>query len=225
MAAGDPIDSYVEFFKISKIKQEDFLATGLSLVKFIHPVVANCYWEYLKKIINEKKVLVPIRGYGRHWKTDNRYEKLYENLGICIQMDKANNSFPASTISRLSGFSTKKASKDKTLITNYQVSHIFGRTHNVFCFTAPWNIAYVPKIFDPLTGHEAKGELANEFAALFRQKASELFTPQIEDFNEIMKTYRAGIKAALEHIDDTDKFKVNVLSNFSEIAPACIDKG
>ena len=100
---------------------------------------------------------------------------------------------------------------------NYQVSHIFGRTHNVFCFTAPWNIAYVPKIFDPLTGHETSGDLKDKFSNLFVNKAHKLFGDQIKEFNAIMLDYSPRIKNALNEIKADKKFTANVESNFLPI--------
>lgn len=56
----------------------------------------------------------------------------------------------------------------------------------MFCFTAPWNIVYKPKILDPFTGHEAKGDLVSEYTAIFKTKGFKLFEPLIEDFNNLM---------------------------------------
>lgn len=47
---------------------------------------------------------------------------------------------------------------------------MFGRTKNIYAFTAPWNIVYMPKILDPFTGHEAKGEMVDEYRMLFQKQ-------------------------------------------------------
>lgn len=211
------LDSYIELFNLLKIDKEQFLTAGLSLVKFIGDEEACKSWKVLKRNI-DSKTAVPIRGYGRNFKTVNPYKDLYEKLNISIEVDKANNSFPTDTISALSIYSkSKDAPGSKTQITNYQVSHIFGRTHNVYCFTAPWNIAYVPKIFDPLTGHEAKGDLAKRFSDSFQKTAYGKFEDQIKEFNSIMDGLRDPIATALNSTSFTKKFKQNVLSNFAKI--------
>ncbi len=35
-----------------------------------------------------------------------------------------------------------------------------------------WNIVYIPKIIDPLTGHEAKGILSMNLPKLFKNSAT-----------------------------------------------------
>lgn len=210
-------DSYCEFLRKCKITDTKFLEVGVELMKFIDRDIAKKRWDQLKYQI-ENEVTVPIRGYGRNAQGSKIYQNLYSELGIKIEIDQANNKFPTRVISELSSYS-KSASIDenKTSITNYQVSHIFGRTHNVFCFTAPWNIAYVPKIFDPLTGHETKGDLKVKFSKLFVNRAHELFGDQIKDFNTIMCAYSSRITDALTEIDADAKFRANVESNFSAI--------
>ena len=36
-------------------------------------------------------------------------------------------------------------------------------TKNALTFNAPWNIVYMPKLFDPFTGHESKGDITKKF--------------------------------------------------------------
>lgn len=84
---------------------------------------------------------------------------------------------------RLTGL---KRNKD---IYNYQVSHIWGHTKNVFMFEAPWNVCYTPKIMDPFTGHETKGMWPAEYQKLFIEKVYDLYRPFIEEYNDILIQY------------------------------------
>jgi hypothetical protein len=77
---------------------------------------------------------------------------------------------------------------NKTIF-NYQISHVYGRTKNVYCFTAPRNTIFIPKIIDPFTGHEAKGSFVNEFQLLMRNKIQAKFIESINEYNELMKLY------------------------------------
>ena len=74
--------------------------------------------------------------------------------------------------------------KNKKEIINYQVSHIFGKTKNIYAFTAPWNFIYLPKIMDPLTGHEAQGYLKERF--------------QFELEKRVVKIIENGLKIIIE---------------------------
>ena len=101
----------------------------------------------------------------------------------------------------MTGFSKTKNAK-YNLIKNYQVSHIFGRTKNIYLFTAPWNIAYLPKIVDPFSGHEAKGEMAKEFQKLLKLNTYNRFKNLIEDYNQIISTsnFQEKINEYIENI-------------------------
>ncbi len=72
---------------------------------------------------------------------------------------------------------------------NYQISHLFGRTKNPLLFTAPWNIAYIPKYLDPFTGHESQGTTSREFKQIFNRLLSEKFKEYIQDYNQFIAVY------------------------------------
>jgi hypothetical protein len=91
------------------------------------------------------------------------------------------------------------------LIRNYQVSHIFGRTRNVYAFTAPWNIAYVPKIIDPFTGHEATGQLINEYKIQFQNQSYTRFKTMIDEFNKIMGELLYKVDGYLMELEKLEK--------------------
>lgn len=46
-------------------------------------------------------------------------------------------------------------------------------------FEAPWNICYTPKIIDPFTGHESKGDLPEEFQEYFLKYAQKKYKKYI----------------------------------------------
>ncbi|RLA42690.1 MAG: hypothetical protein DRR42_22980 [Gammaproteobacteria bacterium] len=102
-----------------------------------------------------------------------------------MKKDSTNNAEPTKIIRELTGYSKTKSTKHES-IRNYQISHIFGRTKNIYAFTAPWNIVYMPKMLDPFTGHEAKGDLIDEYTVLFQNQGYNKFAALIEEFNEII---------------------------------------
>jgi hypothetical protein len=57
----------------------------------------------------------------------------------------------------------------------------------MYLFEAPWNIVLVPKILDPLTGHEAKGDLAKDFRYAFQCRIYDKFEEFIDDYNRIIE--------------------------------------
>ena len=58
-----------------------------------------------------------------------------------VTKDSTNNAEPAKIIRELTGCSKIKNARHEP-IRNYQISHIFGRTKNVFAFTAPCSLEY-----------------------------------------------------------------------------------
>ena len=134
------MDSYERFMTRFNIDKYELYEFGINetILPPIDLVAEN--WENLKKrIFNNGKV--SIRGYGRDAKGTALYLGLYKNLfnNGNVKKDATNNVEPQKIISRLTGY------KRNINLLNYQVSHIFGRTKNIFLFEAPWNIAFIPK--------------------------------------------------------------------------------
>lgn len=177
-------DSYERFFSNGYISKEAFFQFGLNETIYAPYDKAEAEWESLKQRINSNGTAY-IRGFGRDASGTHLfiafYAKLFKNSNI--QKDPTNNYAPSRLIRDLTGYSKTPNSKFES-IRNYQISHVFGRTKNVLAFTAPWNIVYMPKLLDPFTGHEAKGEMAAEFAELFKKNCFERFGELIEDFNK-----------------------------------------
>lgn len=179
-------DAYIQFFDEGYISKEQFFNFGLKETIYSSYDKAEIEWNLLKnRIYSNEKVF--IRGFGRDASGTHLFQAFYERLlnNYHVEKDPTNNSEPAKLIRALTGYSKTKSSKLE-LIRNYQISHVFGRTKNVFAFTAPWNIVYMPKILDPFTGHEAKGDMIDEYTFLFQKQCYDNFEKFIEEFNEIM---------------------------------------
>lgn len=173
-------DSYDMFLETFNIDRKDIIKFGLEKSIYIKDEVANKNWNELKNKINKREKIY-IRGYGRDAKGTFIFSNLYKYVyGIEIIKDPTNNSKPQKLIQDLTGL---KRNRD---IHNYQVSHVFGRTKNPYCFLAPWNIVYVPKVIDPFTGHESKGKLSDIYKFEFKNYVYEKYKDMILEFNEMM---------------------------------------
>lgn len=215
------IDSY-ELFLSKYVSKDDFFNFGLSETIYINDDKVKDYWELLKKNIKDDKP-VPIRGFGRDAKGTNLFVDFYAEVfsNSNVFKDSTNNHNPSKIIQDLTAL---KKGKD---IRNYQISHIFGRTKNIYTFTAPWNIVFKPKILDPFTGHEAKGDMVKEYQELFFNQSYKRFKNYIEDYNELITSHilTTKIENYLDKIQnslsekDFKKFKIALLSELSPIQP------
>ena len=94
----------------------------------------------------------------------------------------------------------KKKNVEKDILTNYQISHLFGKTKNPLLFNCSWNIAYIPKYLDPFTGHETRGEHSHAFKAIFKNKVEERFMNYIVDYNDFIKKHvEPNLQEALDN--------------------------
>jgi hypothetical protein len=194
-------DSYQNFFETFNINKDELYEFGIR--ETILPPIdqVTLIWEELKKkIINNEKVT--IRGYGRDAKGTNMYTDLYKHLfnNENVQKDPTNNAVPQKIISQLTGY------KRNVNLFNYQVSHIYGKTKNIFLFEAPWNIAFVPKIIDPFTGHETKGLWPEEYQARFIEFATDRYINFIDEYNELISSPEI-VQGILEYINNLKRFE------------------
>ncbi|SFC42097.1 hypothetical protein [Bacillus sp. UNCCL81] len=182
--------------EITKLYKDEKSITIDDLTEFglTHTILIDYYlvkqdWDQLISEINTVKQTAYIRGYGRDSKNTHKFEKFYrEVFGITVKKDGTNNDKPKRRIAKR----FKDQSQDKLL--NYQVSHVFERTKNPYAFLALWNVTYVPKLIDPLTGHESEKEdyktkFENEWKMMIYNKYSDL----IEEFNKKMEEKREDI--------------------------------
>ncbi len=222
------LDSYERFFSKGLVSKDQLFEFGLSETIYVDMKIATDAWGRLKdKILFGEEVF--IRGFGRNAGGTYLFQKFYSNLlgNKNVVKDPTNNSEPTRLLREWTGFS-KSGGKNYKPIRNYQVSHVFGRTKNVYCFTAPWNIVYVPKLIDPFTGHEAKGSYVDEYSGLFQKETFKRFMPLVEDFNRIVtgpdflanKTTTLNRMAYDKDISTKDFKKLKNAINF-EFSPIC----
>lgn len=224
------LDSYERLFSSNLLNKDQLFRFGISETIFVDVETATREWELLKERIRSGNK-VYIRGFGRNAKGSHLFQKLYSvyfgNENVIT--DPSNNMMPTRLLREWTGYSKTKSNRYK-LIKNYQACHIFGRTKNVFLFTAPWNIAYVPKIVDPLTGHEAHGPYAEEYSARFKDHAFKLFSNLIEEYNTIITCplFMNTVEKAAQEISDQenlsdierDRLLSSVKFEFSELKNA-----
>ena len=221
------LDSYKKLFDKGLITKEKLFDFGLSETIYVDLDTAEHEWEKLKdKILYEEKVF--IRGFGKNARGSHLFTKFYTNLlgNKNISIDSTNNAEPTKMLKEWTGYS-KNGGINFKHIRNYQVAHVFGRTKNVYCFTAPWNTVYLPKIIDPFTGHEAKGTYVDEYTALFQKSTYDKFKPLIDDFNSIItdKEFISNIKTTLDLMNDDknisskdiEKLKTSIHNEFMPI--------
>ena len=215
------LDSYDRFIRHFGISKEDLFDFGLTETIYPAPEQVERSWTDLKRRIMTGKP-VYIRGYGRDAHGTQLYTDFYAMLlgNPNVKKDPTNNLRPQNIISELTGF------KRNVTLFNYQVSHIFGRTKNVFLFEAPWNIVFVPKLIDPFTGHETKGPWPVEYQRLFLQDAKRRYREYIEDYNDIIRrlaipeqirTYTQSLSGTLSR-KALEQFQADALAELS-----CID--
>ena len=217
-------DSYINFLKTFKISDDKFVEYGLKDIIFIPKDKASSEWEILKKKVYSNQE-VYIRGMGRDAASTGYMLEIHNSLfgNSNIKKDPSNNTHPTKILENLTGFSKRK-SKNTNLISNYQVSHIFGHTKNALMFMAPWNIVYIPKLFDPFSGHESKGELTQTFTSKLKEITYEKFKVQIDDYNSIVNNSKfiSSLNSSIENLKSnnsevSDKLLNSIKDEFSEI--------
>jgi hypothetical protein len=85
----------------------------------------------------------------------------------------------------------------------------------------------MPKMLDPFTGHEAKGEMIDEYTSLFQKQGYNQFARLIDEFNEIItnQSFQEKLRGCLEDLSadesfdnkDIDKLKKAVYNEFMPI--------
>lgn len=200
-------DSYQIFFE-QCVSKERLFRFGLDETILCTDASVGPAWRDLKhRAFNNGEVY--IRGFGRNSSGSHLFQQLYSYAlsNENVKIDPTNNKVPTEVLREYTGFS-KVRNKKYSQLRNYQVSHVFGRTKNIFAFSAPWNIVYIPKILDPFTGHEAKGEAVKEFTKLFQRMVYDRFKEEIEDFNAIMtdQSFINKIGGALTKMKNSGKY-------------------
>jgi hypothetical protein len=215
-------DSYQRFFDSCEITRKQFFEFGLQETIFADPESARLEWSKLKhRVASDSEVYM--RGFGKNSVNSSLYVDLYGYVikNKKVRIDKNNNTEPTKLIRSLTGYSKTPSTKYK-LLRNYQISHVFGRTKNIYAFTAPWNIVYVPKILDPFTGHEAKGTMIDEYTHLFQRHVFERFKPLIAEFNDLMTSdvFKERVSLYLTNLEGDAKISASAITNLKRSVAA-----
>jgi hypothetical protein len=66
----------------------------------------------------------------------------------------------------------------------------------------------MPKMLDPFTGHEAKGDMIDEYTILFQKQGYKQFAKLIDDFNEIISNpnFIEKLNYCLDELGRDDSF-------------------
>ena len=142
-------------------------------------------------------------------------KKLWEFAEDSMYMiDEEKDKAPSSTLNKYTKYTKNKDHKSKNILFNYQVSHVFGKTLNCYAFTAPWNIVYLPKVLDPFTGHESKGELTEQFTEKLQEFVKLNYREQIREFNKTMEDLAPKVKQFKKEIKKEGNIKEDTLKQF-----------
>jgi len=202
-------DAYEQFFQL--LPKETFFNFGINNIITIDNGNVYYQWKELLRKINNFDDNLYVRDFGRNGNENNNVKKLYKEVfNIDIKFDPTNNAKPKQLLQTFTEYEVNKT------IFNYQISHIFGNTKNVYCFTAPWNIVFIPKMIDPLTGHEAKGDYVKEFQILFKKYIFQKFNREIMEYNEIINKLYPKIELWVDK-NILEKKKESYLKEFKEI--------
>ena len=243
MMNDNELDGYKLFFEkvFPNMSDTDILNelwnfANTSLHKIEYPEAEEA-WNDLKQSIDERSKGINKRGNTVYVRTfGNKKDRESEELLRCfykhvygidfIKIDKSNNQKPTSVLQKYTDYSKKNSNKKKKLV-NYQISHIFGKTLNCYAFAAPWNVIYLPKILDPLTGHESKGIFTREFTKKLQKMMLENYKDMIVEYNEKMeytfmdkiKSFKFQKEGLITEFgkDRVEKFFGEIDKNFSKI--------
>lgn len=180
------MDAYLKLIEDLGITEEEFAEIGMNNFLPIDYELKKKQWEENKmKLFNANSVLA-IRNYGQQGRNTKLFIDLYSFMFNCeIKIDPNNNSFPTQILKHNTPYRKNSKSKNSKFIPiyNYQISHLFGRTKNPLLFTALWNLAYIPRYFDPFTGHESKGQISERIQNTFKKTIVLKNQEFIDDYN------------------------------------------
>lgn len=182
------IDSYVEFInKFCDNSNKTFMEYGISKCIFCEDTKE--LKEHMNKIWDGKLLKCRFIG-NKVAKSSDNYKSWMENnltytfynevLKLTVSPDGSNNTEVKKMINNCEY--VKKEQK----ILNFTISHIFGRTKNIFAFTAPWNVVYVPHMFDQLTTGKGNGQLVQIFETMLKYECIKKYRHEIKEFNKKM---------------------------------------
>jgi hypothetical protein len=200
-------DSYEDFISHFGISRDKFFEYGLQAMISVSTATTKAYWEKLVNDIANKNP-VTIRSFGRNGKGSVYFQEfIHFALGIDIadiHIDPSNNTEPTRMLEEATGYHKEGPTRD---IQNYQVSHIFGKVKNPYMFVNPWNVVWMPKLFDPFTGHESSTNWSLPFQEVLQKQIISQFRPFIVEYNDIMDSLNIPEKILLFSKEHSDYFK------------------
>ena len=210
------VDSYQEFIDYFHISKDDLYMYGLSAVISVDEKTATEQYHIIKeKLLGNEELY--IRGYGRNGINTRLYLDLYNMLfdNNKIKIDPTNNMVPRRNISKNTGH---KINED---ILNYQVSHIWGKTKNPILFESVWNICFIPRLYDPFTGHECKGGWNEEFTVLLNHYIYDKYESIISDYNQFLSDndIKNKINSFVDLQIKQNQYDISTLERFKNDAP------
>jgi hypothetical protein len=75
----------------------------------------------------------------------------------------------------------------------------------------------MPKLLDPLTGHEAIGSFADEFRTIIEEAIYDKYRDMIDEYNQIMSYHSGSIESWIKDQALSKKIERHVLENFRPI--------
>lgn len=212
-------DGYDEFFKYFDINPSELWEFAQSSIVYIDYDKAQLQWELLKNNIKTGNEPVYIRSFGRNGQSTDLFLNLYKEIlpNSDLNIDPTNNHWPNNMMKKLTNYNrnSKQGKNSKyEKISNYQISHVYGKTVNPYSFVAPWNVIYLPKILDPFTGHEATGELVKNFTNKLHKYTFDIYKDMILEYNEINEElYKLSMMYVNEYINN-DEYTQRQIGNF-----------
>lgn len=199
-------DSYERFFTWAKnVKKgkntykELFLKFGIENTMFIHPQKAHADFQNLSNSLNVNGITHSNNPIFIRTVATNGKKALYKALYTSIFYK--NNQY------EFTDNECNAAFLDHKKAINFKCSHVFERSRNPLAYTAKWNFAFTPQIFDPLTGHEAKGIESALFKILFQGVTYALHNTSINEYNIIMNSHCHAISKFCNNAIKTNKLK------------------
>lgn len=183
------LDSYEIFFKDFNINKNKFFDWGINNTIFTDFNIVSNEWKKLKHNILNGGGEVYIRGSRAGYKNqENMYKEFYKMIfpNAEIKIDLSGNTKAQNYIQKITSL---KRNRD---LSNYQVSHIWGKTKNAFMYMNALDICFAPRIIDPFTDDtscKVMSDWGEEYCKKFRNYAYNKYKNIIEDYNKLLINY------------------------------------
>ena len=205
---GGLCDSYRLFQRYLLEGKREFSVTSLISFakKYSVRTSEECAFREFTKLIDAlegktKECVLYIRPCGRK-RMEKLFKKLYKKVfRVDVKIDRRNNSYPRKVFGRIiqgnSGIAKNpiwKSAATVSSLKNFQYAHVFeSRTKNPLLFSGVWNIVLLPKIVDPLSGHEAQGRWPRMFQSKFQAFIMKDYARCIQMYNDFAKRNRGKL--------------------------------